>query len=261
MENAAFDPAKKLAMQLDALSDTWINEKKGRLANLERFDTKALDWLMLEHYQFSARNPAFLQSSAETTRRFRNPAISKELVRNFNEEKSHAKLYAAALRQVGIEIDSHVDFTPTATFFDEIETLINGSPSTALGTMYATETAAIFEHQVFRQISEECARRHGVPWDKLRAFHDMHLSGVEQGHKDELGVFLTHRPPPPTPSPHGVLAESFKRLQELVNEGGDELDKPQAFAGGIRAIEAMIVWWEALLAHVDEMSGSEARTA
>ena len=58
--------------------------------------------------------------------------------------------------------------------------------------MYATETAAIFEHEVFRDISCEIIMRRQKNWEKsrLKAFHDMHLNGVEQGHKDGLGIFV-----------------------------------------------------------------------
>jgi hypothetical protein len=107
--------------------------------------------------------------------------------------------------------------------------------------MFATETAAIFEHEVFKDISHEVLRRRGLEKQgkQLVWFHEMHLSGVEQSHRNELGVFL-----------QGL---GFNTVVER------ELDRPtidtcQAVEGAERAIESMRSWWKDLVAEICIMS-------
>ncbi len=78
-----------------------------------------------------------------------------------------------------------------------------------------------------------CARR-GYDWEPstIKAFHDMHLDGVEQSHKDELGVFVDPSPTEPTGG----------------GEGGP-VDRAEVLAGAEQAIDAMTTWWNKLLAH------------
>jgi hypothetical protein len=110
--------------------------------------------------------------------------------------------------------------------------LTTAGASTALGALYATETAAIFEHEVFWAISREVCARRGYDWQPstIKAFHDMHLDGVEQSHKDELGVFVDPSPTEPT-------------------DGGEPIDRAEVLAGAEQAIDAMTTWWKKLLAH------------
>ncbi len=114
-----------------------------------------------------------------------------------------------------------MEFAPTSTFLAEIEALTESNPALVLGAMYATETAAIFEHEVFWEISREVCARKGLAWETsiLKGFHDMHLSGVEQGHKDGLAVFVGH----------------------------GAADDAQVQTGAERAIDAMTRWWQALI--------------
>jgi hypothetical protein len=99
--------------------------------------------------------------------------------------------------------------------------------------MYATETAAIFEHEVFWAISHEVCARRGRDWETttIKAFHDMHLDGVEQSHKDELGVFVD------PPAAH------------QGDDTGEPIDPAEVLAGAEQAVDAMTVWWKKLLEH------------
>ena len=109
--------------------------------------------------------------------------------------------------------------------------------------MFATETAAIFEHEVFKDISEEVLRRRGLKesGQQLVGFHDMHLSGVEQSHRNELGVFL-----------EGLEFDAIVERQ---------LDRPtidtaQVVDGAEQAIAAMKTWWSDLLTEARVISQS-----
>ena len=144
-------------------------------------------------------------------------------------------MYKRALRDIGIEVDARLEFPPTAYFFHKISGLLTPDPSRMLGAMYATETAAIFEHEVFRDISKEVITRRSADWSgsRLKQFHDMHLSGVEQSHKDELGKFL-----------HGLSVPTVAMTQA---GGGRTIDAARAHDGANNAIDAMTLWWHDLL--------------
>ena len=215
---------------------SFTSNSKYRLRNLSKFDSDSLDWIMAEHYQFSARNTAFLSTAMTTAQRFSNQAIATELQRNLAEESGHARLYKRALAEIGIDVERRIEFAPTSRFFAQIAALIDTDPSQMLGAMYATETAAIFEHEVFRSISKEAIERRGIDWkgSRLANFHDMHLSGVEQSHKDELGIFLKNLP------------IDNNRLDE------GEIDASRVERGGRQAIKAMEQWWDRLLGQLVE---------
>ncbi|AMK23034.1 MULTISPECIES: DUF3865 domain-containing protein [Sphingomonadaceae] len=228
------DASSSLAGVIDAENLAFTSHVKSKLSNLANFDTRSLNWLMLEHYQFSARNTTFLAQGAELALEFTNAAIHTELMRNLAEENGHAAMYKSALERIGISIESRDEFPPTSYFFFRIAGLISDDPSRMLGAMYATEAAAIFEHEIFRHISKEVIRRgelaaEGKP---LVAFHDMHLSGVEQSHKDELGIFL----------------QEINPYQQTVSADG--VSPGAALDGGRKAIAAMRQWWQDLLAPI-----------
>ncbi len=220
-----------VASRIDQWNEEFTNNAKKQLEDLSRFSTETLEWLMMEHYQFSFRNCEFLSTAAEATTPFDTDVVKQELIRNFNEESGHAAMYKAALKKVGADVDTRVEFTPTTRFLDSIGELCVREPSAVLGTMFATETAAIFEHEVFRVISEEViARREaGDKGKSLVAFHDLHLDGVEQSHKDELGIFLRGLQPDQTVAP----------------KAGDRptINPQQALEGGKEAIDLMKQWW------------------
>jgi len=229
---------------IDRLNNAFIDNAKSQLRDLKPYSTSSLEWLMLEHYQFSFSNTRFLAMAASAAESFDTKAVYDELCRNLAEENNHAAIYKAALMDIDLDVDSRKEFISTTTFLNTIERLSSNLPSSVLGTMFATETAAIFEHEVFKDISEEVLRRKGLEKQgkQLVGFHDMHLSGVEQSHRNELGIFL-----------QGL------DFDQIVQR---HLDRPtintkEVIEGAEQAIEAMRIWWADLLAEICVMSNNE----
>jgi hypothetical protein len=216
---------------IDETNRLFTSHVKSQLKDLDGFTEQGLEWLMLEHFQFSNTNPGFLAATAAATQRLAPKGVAAELLRNFREEDGHAAIYKRALAEIGSPVEARRAFAPTQEFLAGIERLTQGTPSQILGTMYATETAAIFEHEVFWDISREVCLRRGIDWEKttIKRFHDMHLEGVEQSHKDGLGIFIDH------PDAHGDIGE------------GEPIDAAQVTEGAEAAIRTMRTWWEALL--------------
>lgn len=239
-------------LDVEKTIDQWNEEFTGNarkpLKDLSRYSTESLEWLMMEHYQFSFRNCQLLWDAAQATGGFDNDSVKKELVRNFEEESSHAAMYKAALKKVGADVDTRREFKPTTDFLNSVGELCQRDPSFVLGTMFATETAAIFEHQVFRDVSEEVIARRGSGGlgKPLVAFHDLHLDGVEQSHKDELGIFL-------------------RNLYEHQEVAPAENNRPtihprKALAGGQEAVVLMTEWWGHLFAELKSKNSAAAAT-
>lgn len=231
------------ATVIDLRNQTFIEGAKKQLADLSRFTTEALEWLMMEHYQFSFANTRFLAAAADLTSAFDTDAIEKELTRNCEEENGHAAMYTAALRKIGVNVKTRTEFASTSHFLGTLGSLVACEPSSVLGTMFATETAAIFEHEVFLDISKEVIRRRRVADEgaDLVYFHAMHLGGIEQSHRDELGVFLH------VPADGGVAPRRGDR---------PTIYPQQVLAGAERAIVAMEAWWADLVAELEQRSQS-----
>ena len=227
-----------LVSYIDARNQDFITDAKAQLADLSPYSTEALEWLMVEHYQFSYRNTKFLAAAAEVAMAFDTAAINKELERNCGEENGHAVMYKAALRDIGVDVETRKEFASTSRFLEGMGDLCLRDPSAVLGTMFATETAAIFEHEVFREVSKEviARRRAGRKGDPLVYFHDMHLSGIEQSHREELGVFL----------------RGLDKARPVAPRAGERptIEPPKALAGAEQAIGAMRAWWADLLAEL-----------
>jgi len=229
----------EVATIIEQVNQKFIDTNKSRLADLSLYSTEALEWLMMEHYQFSFANVHFLTIAAERTGDFDTKAIQEELVRNCEEEDGHAAMYSAALKKVDCDVAERKEFTATTKFLATIEELMVREPSSVLGSMFATEAAAVFEHEVFRDITAELTKRHN--WStaqagRLKLFHDMHLSGVEQSHRDELGIFLRNITPA-----QGVVAQEGER---------PTIDTNQALNGAQEAIDTMKIWWDSLMAEL-----------
>jgi len=238
-----------LEKTIDRWNEEFTSNARKPLEDLSKYSTESLEWLMMEHYQFSFGNCEFLWNAAQATGAFDTDAVKKELIRNFKEENGHAALYKAGLKKVGSDVDTRVEFAPTAHFLESVGKLCQGEPSAVLGTMFATETAAIFEHQVFLAVSQEVVARReaGAAGKPLIGFHQMHLDGVEQSHKDELGIFL-----------RGVYAD-----QPVVAGEGDRptLCPQQVLDGGKEAVELMKTWWAGLFAELNAQNGILAKAA
>ncbi len=236
---------QRLSERIDVVNDRFTNRVKATvLGKVPELDTEVLEWLVREHYQFSKTNVELLGIARDSTAKFANQGVTVELQRNMDEENGHAKMYREAMRRVGTDVDDHAEFGPTSRFFGRIRELSAGDPSRALGTLYATETAAIFEHQTFYDICREICRRRDIPYDGslIKKFHDIHLDeGVEQGHKDGLAAFVDIA----EPAPDGAA--------------GELVDSDAVERGAYQAIEAMEAWWAALLDEVDRRSLAAAR--
>jgi hypothetical protein len=235
-----------LASFIDARNQDFIHDAKAQLKDLSPYTSEALEWLMMEHYQFSFRNTKFLAAAAEVAMGFDTDAVNKELERNCSEENGHAVMYKAALKQIGVDVETRKEFPSTTRFLESVGELCLREPSAVLGTMFATETAAIFEHEVFLDVSKEiiARRKAGAMGDPLVYFHDMHLSGVEQSHRDELGVFL----------------RGLDTTQQTAARDGERptIEPPKAMAGAEQAIAAMRAWWADLFAELRERSRQAA---
>jgi len=220
-----------LSQKIDESNDKFTDEVKDRLLPaLPNLDTSALEWLVMEHYQFSFSNVDFLKSGVASTARLAEQGVPIELQRNADEEDGHARMYRQAMLDIGTDMDQRVEFPPTTQFLAKVGELARSDPSRALGALYATETAAIFEHETFFEICKHLCQRRGIPYDgsRIKAFHDLHLDGVEQGHKDGLAAFVD-------------LDESAQTTEGLpIAQDGVK-------HGALEAITAMQTWWDALL--------------
>ncbi|MEO6502511.1 MAG: hypothetical protein ABIQ09_11430 [Jatrophihabitantaceae bacterium] len=230
----------RLSERIDVVNDEFTNRVKSTLlARLPSLSTEVLEWLVKEHYQFSFTNVELLGVARDSTARLANPGVAVELQRNMEEENGHAAMYRRAMRAIGTDVDERSEFTPTSEFFGKVRMLSGAAPSRALGALYATETAAIFEHQVFDEISEAICDRRDLAYEGslIKKFHDIHLDeGVEQGHKDGLAEFVDVAEPGPAAG------------------AGEPIDAAELEQGAYDAIAAMTTWWDALLAEVDRKS-------
>lgn len=218
-----------LIYDIDEQSDRFTTATRAAIGDPDTWSAEALAWLCMEHFQFSKQNPVFLKQAAHNTEQLPEPGISAELRRNFEEEKSHAQIYHRALADIGVDVETRREFAPTTQFLQQIAALVDADPSRTLGAMYATETAAIFEHEVFRDISVAliAKRNAGARGKRLIGFHDMHLAGVEQAHKDNLGVFL--------------------HPNDATHEAARGIDAAKVRDGADVAVRAMTAWWGELL--------------
>ncbi|MCL6300753.1 hypothetical protein ACFXN2_04645 [Streptomyces kronopolitis] len=224
--------AERLSVQIDAENDAFTDAVKGQLLqNLPEIDTAALEWLVMEHYQFSFANKELLQKAVDCTKKLADSGVSTELQRNVDEEDGHAPMYKKGMLQAGTDMDQRVEFLPTTRFLADVDALCAPNPSRALGSLYATETAAIFEHEVLYEICREICDRRGFTYEGslIKRFHDIHLEdGVEQGHKDGLAAFVDLGP-------------------DAADGDGEPIDMDEVRKGALDAIRVMRVWWDALL--------------
>lgn len=226
--------ASDLRENLDAANLDFTSSVMHVFQNLSNFDHDKLRWLNAEHYQFSNRNPKFLSDACKKTKTLDCVSVSSALDDNFNEEKDHARWYKNALLELDINVDQRKPFEPTETFFKELDGIIQTSASHTLGAMYATETAAIFEHNLFLSISGHLwqGSREEYINSTIKRFHDLHLEGVEQAHQDELGVFI-----------------SKQYMQKDVNPD-QFIDQDSVADGAMHAIHLMKDWWGSLISYV-----------
>ncbi|MCB5911840.1 hypothetical protein [Streptomyces pinistramenti] len=223
---------ERLSVQIDERNDAFTNAVKDQLLKaLPQVGTASLEWLVREHYQFSFANKTLLQKAVDCTKKLADKGVSTELQRNVDEEDGHAPMYKKGMLEAGTDMDERVEFAPTTRFLADVDALCAPDPSRALGSLYATETAAIFEHEVFYEICKEICDRRGFTYDGslIKRFHDIHLEdGIEQGHKDGLAAFVDLGP-------------------DAADGDGDPIDMAEVRKGAMDAIAIMQVWWNALL--------------
>ncbi|WP_245171600.1 hypothetical protein [Streptomyces decoyicus] len=224
--------AERLSVQIDAENDAFTNAVKDQLFKaLSQAETESLEWLVMEHYQFSFANKGLLQKAVDCTKKLADAGVSVELQRNVDEEDGHAPMYKKGMLEAGTDMDKRVEFPPTTRFLADVDALCAPDPSRALGSLYATETAAIFEHEVLYEICKEICDRRGFAYEGslIKRFHDIHLEdGVEQGHKDGLAAFVDLGP-------------------DAADGDGEPIDMDEVRKGALEAIRIMRVWWDALL--------------
>ncbi|MDO0929509.1 hypothetical protein QQY24_30440 [Streptomyces sp. TG1A-8] len=225
--------SERLSAQIDAVNDAFTSAVKTKiLDSLSSLDTETLEWLVMEHYQFSFANKDLLLTAVECTKKLAEHGVSAELQRNVDEEDGHAPMYKQGMLDVGTDMDRRVEFPATTAFLSDVADLCSPDPSRSLGALYATETAAIFEHETFFEICREISERRGHAYEGslIKRFHDIHLDdGIEQGHKDGLAAFVD-------------LDQSGQEFPE-----GEAIDRERVRRGALDAIEVMRVWWDALL--------------
>jgi hypothetical protein len=148
---------------------------------------------------------------------------------NYHEEKDHSQIYRRGLLEHRVYVEERVPFPATDQFLDSLMTLIESSPAHALGALYATESAALLEHQIFNELSRKLSSERHIQYESsvLAGFHGLHLAGVEEAHARELRAFLQQR--------HSEL------VPELL------------FDGARKAVESMNVWWKAMFARIQTM--------
>lgn len=225
----------RLSETIDRKNHRFTSHFKKRLKDLSRIPDSAIEWLIMEHYQFSFANKGLLQAAIETTKKLGERGVSAELQRNVDEEDGHAPMYKRGMLAAGTDVDARVEFAPTTRFLARVSDLTTGSPSRALGALYATETAAIFEHEMFFDVCHEICKRRGAQWEGsvIKHFHDIHLSGgVEQSHKDGLAVFVDLEEDPSQPA------------------AGERIVRSEVLEGAEAAIDAMHEWWTTLVDRV-----------
>ncbi|MER7168608.1 DUF3865 domain-containing protein [Micromonospora sp. NPDC000207] len=225
--------APRLSQRIDARNDKFtVTTKKRIMDQLPELDIESLEWLIKEHYQFSYANVELLSLARDCTAKLADKGVTVELQRNIDEEDGHAPMYRQGMRNIGTDVDEREEFAPTTAFLTTVRELSAPNPSRALGTLYATETAAIFEHETFFELCREvCERRgHTYQGSLIKKFHDIHLDeGVEQGHKDGLAEFVD-------------VTAAARAPGE-----GEQIDQHDLEQGAYAAIDAMQTWWDALL--------------
>ncbi len=227
--------ALRLSQRIDNRNEQFTATTKKRILDaLPNLKTESLEWIVKEHYQFSFANVSLLSLARDCTAKLADQGVTTELQRNIDEEDGHAPMYRRGMLDIGTDVDARTEFAPTSEFLEKVRALSAPNPSCALGTLYATETAAIFEHETLFEICRAVCERRGFTYEGslIKKFHDIHLDeGIEQGHKDGLAAFVD--------------------TERAANaEGGEPIDPTDLEAGAYTAIEAMEVWWDAMLAEV-----------
>lgn len=209
--------------------------------------TKGQARMYIEELSVFARyNAQFLKQAANSVEGF-CPELAHELRRNHLEEggergkvPAHYVLYSnALLSDLGLLVNGHVPVPETALLVDLHQWMVGSHmPSLIAGAYYATESVAIAETEILRDITnrygELTIQRSGSELKSLHYYYELHLDdGHEAAQVDGLSVEAAHI--------EGLAR--FIKESELFH-----IDLPQALDGFLQIAEGMTHWW-AQLAH------------
>lgn len=169
---------------------------------IDRLDATDLRFLLCEHTIFSKQNVVFLEQAHRRTAAV--APLADELKRNLDEELGHDEahgehhymLYTRSLRdEAGVDVTGYRPTSNTCAFMGRMLELSTAARlETICGSIFASETVAVPELDLMRRVAaayaERAAGRAPSDMPRLMHFYDMHLSGVEQAHRDGLAEFL-----------------------------------------------------------------------
>lgn len=215
-----------LAREIDAYCDTLTDEVGSVLGDFSGLTDDQIERIVLEAHQVSVYNPPILTAALNSSKVFAQKGIYEELLENLEEEQGHAALYEKGLGKIGTDVSQRTPWPASDALFAKVFELMDESPSSMLGAMYASEAIALFESETLRELARELTRRRGLDPDvegkRVTAFHDLHLGGVEQAHKDGLGQYLHTNP---------------------VDAEGEAIDVKDVWTGAKGALDAIYTWW------------------
>jgi hypothetical protein len=216
------DPMPDLPLtKVNTAIDAFVTSVKLQAASV-CFSQQASVWLMLELFQFSKRNPALLLKGAKVLGGLDDHRMADTLFENYQEESTHPVIYERCLREWDIHVESRRDFQATDQFLHDLMSIVETGPSMALGALYATESAALMEHQILNELARNLSVTKGIHYEGsgLAQFHGLHLNGVEEAHARALGAF--------------------------IQTDDTALDQSAVIRGTEKAVKAMATWWQAL---------------
>ena len=219
-----------MAREIDAYCDSLTDRVGKILGDFSGLTDDQIERIVLEAHQVSVYNPPILTAAVKSSEVFAEKGIKAELVENLEEEQGHAALYEKGLGNIGTDVSARTPWPASDALFKRVFDLMDDGPSSMLGAMYASEAIALFESETLRELARELTVRRGfkpeVEGRRVIAFHDMHLGGVEQAHKDGLGQYLHTNP---------------------VDGEGEAVDLAAAWNGAKGALDAIYTWWVHLL--------------
>lgn len=237
MQTHLSDSPTPLAREIDAYCDHLTDRVAAKLTDYGGLSDAQLERIVLEAQQVSIYNPPILAKAVEYAGAFAEPGIRQELQRNLEEEQGHHLLYAKGLAAIGTDVEARTPWPASDALFARVFELMDRSPSAMLGSMYASEAIALFESETLREIARTLLRRRGLRDDhegrRVIAFHDLHLGGVEQGHKDGLGVFLR---------------------SDRATEGEASVDPSEVWIGAKETLDAIYTWWTHLVPGLEQLT-------
>lgn len=218
----ASSTTSKLADRIDDYVEPLATKTQKRLERMGEFSDAALERIVFEGQRVSIQNPPILKAAVDKSKAMVESGVYDELLENYEEEKTHPEMYRKAVEQIGSDLSKRTPWPTADALFQCVYELVDKSPSTMLGSMYASESVALFESQALLDVGKELIKRRGVGTKgrNLVAFHELHLSGVEQEHKDGLGQYL----------------DSTK------SEGGAAVDQDDVWEGAVKTVDAIDAW-------------------